>query len=52
MYVPVGITAEPIDAEVTEGVVGGGVAAAVVVGGVGEDASGCCECTEGVEGRG
>jgi hypothetical protein len=47
MYVPVGTDAALMEADVTEGVVGGGVAVAVAaVGGV---TSACCECTDGVE---
>ena len=52
MYVPIGMGAALVAVDVTEGVVGGGVAVAAVVGGVGEATSACCECTEGVEGRG
>lgn len=41
-----------MDTDATEGVVGGGVDVASVVGGVGEETGACCECTEGVEGTG
>ena len=43
---------EPMDTDATEGVVGGGVDVARVVGGVGEEMAACCECAEGVEGTG
>ena len=52
MYDPAWSDGKPVDTEVTEGVVGGGVEAAKVVGGVGEDTGACWECTEGVEGSG
>jgi hypothetical protein len=52
MYDPAWSEGKPVDTEVTEGVVGGGVEAAKAVGGVGEDTGACWECTEGVEGSG